>query len=74
LAWAAQRGKSGVVEILLATGHVDANSYDGFRKTPLMKGAAHGHSKVVQLLLHKAKLNGQDMFGHTALPLSTRNG
>ena len=50
LHWAAQGGHEAVVQLLLATGQVDADSKDDHGQTPLHWAAMRGHEAVVQLL------------------------
>jgi ankyrin repeat protein len=51
LSWAAENGHLRVVEQLLATRQVEADSEDGRHKSPLIWAAKGGHVAIVRLLL-----------------------
>jgi hypothetical protein len=57
LSLAAESGHEGVVQLLLESGKVDADSKDTYSRTPLSYAAADGHEGVVQLLLESDKVN-----------------
>ena len=58
LSLAAESGHEAVVQQLLATGKVEADSSDDFGRTPLSLAAERGHEAVVKLLqLHGAQLS-----------------
>lgn len=64
------------MEILLATGHVDADSRSSYNKTPLMKATGKGHCEIVQMLIvnYGVYPNTEDEFTNTAISLATDNG
>ena len=67
LSWAAFRGKTAAVEVLLDHGaHVDARSTNG--KTPLIHASANGQWAAVRLLIERgADVNAEDNEGETAM-------
>jgi ankyrin repeat protein len=68
---AAAAGRAAVVEALLATGAVDANSQNIDGRTPLFRAAANGHTWVVQLLLDKgAHVHYKDNDGKTPISVA----
>ncbi|KAI9764578.1 MAG: hypothetical protein M1839_005804, partial [Geoglossum umbratile] len=69
LSWAAERGREGVVKLLLATEKVDLDSKDTSGQTPLSLAAERGHEAVVKLLLatEKVDLDPKDTSGRTPL-------
>jgi len=50
LAWAAERGHFGVVQLLLAREDINPNIPDGIGRTPLALAVRAGHDGVVKLL------------------------
>eukprot|EP00005_Dracoamoeba_jomungandri_P006095 CAMPEP_0174251420 /NCGR_PEP_ID=MMETSP0439-20130205/1245_1 /TAXON_ID=0 /ORGANISM="Stereomyxa ramosa, Strain Chinc5" /LENGTH=862 /DNA_ID=CAMNT_0015331723 /DNA_START=83 /DNA_END=2672 /DNA_ORIENTATION=+ len=67
LHWAAQKGESIIVEILLQKG-VDINKVDQEGQTPLHFAVDKNHKNVVLLLLlNNANVNQLDKFSHSAL-------
>ncbi|CZR68380.1 related to heterokaryon incompatibility protein [Phialocephala subalpina] len=63
-----------VVEVLLATSAVNVNVQSTAGRTPLFWAAAHGHSKVVRLLLdHGAEPNYTDKDGRSPLSVAQLN-
>ncbi|PON24619.1 hypothetical protein TGAM01_v206549 [Trichoderma gamsii] len=76
LSLAAEQGHTTIVEVLLATGHVDINANDKFNRTPLSWAAKNGHEAVVKLLLAKdpANINSKDEYNRTPLSLAAEKG
>ncbi|KAH6989799.1 hypothetical protein BKA56DRAFT_259996 [Ilyonectria sp. MPI-CAGE-AT-0026] len=77
LSWAAERGHTDVVKLLLDNGTVDVNSTDKhFGLTPLSYAAGEGHQAVVKILLaaKEVDLNSKDTsFGLTPLEHAEEN-
>ncbi len=74
LHWAAFRGFSDIVELLLAKG-ADPNIKGGPGVTPLMQAAMNGHATVCSLLVAKgANINEPDNEGLTALHKAASDG
>jgi hypothetical protein len=73
---AASFGLAGIVQVLLASGGIDADSKDKYGQTPLRFAAENGHERVVQLLLaHKGiDANSKDEGGRTPLSWAAENG
>ncbi|KAH7020559.1 hypothetical protein EDB80DRAFT_677481 [Ilyonectria destructans] len=77
LSWAAERGFTNVVELLLSNKDVSLDSMDftlGF--TPLLWATKNGHEKVVELLLRKGPGNTlrlRGIGGQTPLTLAVEN-
>lgn len=78
LSWAAERGHTDVVKLLLDTVIVDVNSTDKhFGLTPLSYAAGEGHQAVVEILLaaKEIDINSKDTsFGLTPLEHAEENG
>jgi len=75
LAWAARKGHTEIVRLLLETGKVDVNSRDEDGRTPLL-WAAQGHETIFRLLLEtkKVDINWKDNFGRAALSYAASGG
>jgi len=81
LTWAARRGHSGVVKMLLERKDINPDKADtgdsGCERTPLLWAARNGHSGVVQMLLEREDVNPSavdSMFGQMPLALAAENG
>jgi ankyrin repeat protein len=76
LSYAAAGGHDGVVQLLLTTRGVDADSKNDHGRTPLSWAAANGHDGVVQLLLatQGVDADSKDNYGQTPLSWAARNG
>jgi len=74
LQWAARRGHTEVVEVLLDN-KVNVHAYTNDGVTALHLAAGNGHTKVVKLLLaNKADVNASTNDGITSLHISAGNG
>jgi ankyrin repeat protein len=77
LLWAAMKGHEAVVELLLDSGKVDANTNarDKDGRTPLLWAATMGHEAVVKLLLDSDKVDAdtKDEDGRTPLWYAVTN-
>ena len=76
LSWAAKKGHTAVVQLLLDRDDVVADSQDNDRRTPLSWAAAEGHTAVVQLLLNRDDVvaDSQNKWGRTPLSLAAAEG
>lgn len=74
LMWAAGRGQTSVVKILLDIG-VSVNVKSKFGElTAMMRASYYGHKKIVQMLLDAgADINARDADNHTALQYAIGN-
>ncbi len=76
LSWAAWNGHEAAVQLLLATGKVDADSKDADGRTPLSRAAESGRESIVKLLLATSEVNAdsKDTDGRTPLSLAAWKG
>ena len=76
LAWAAQKGHEGVVEILLGRGEINSDKPDDHAQTPLSHAAEYGYEGVVKMLLGREEVNPDkpDNHGRTPLLYAAQNG
>ena len=76
LAWAAQNGHEGVVEILLGQGEVNPDKPDHDGRTPLSHAAGNGHEGVVKVLLGRGGVSPDkpDKWGQTPLSHVAQHG
>ncbi len=75
LMWAADRGHTEVVSLLLARSDLNVNATNIRDSTALMCAASRGHTEVVKELLdHDADINIVDNYGKTASTLAFDNG
>lgn len=70
LFWAAERGHANVVELLLKTGKVNANSKGEYSWTPLHWASAKGYKTIVKLLLENGKVDPDSKDEDSQTPLS----
>jgi len=73
---AAKIGYIAVINLLLETGEVDANSRDNSGRTPLSWAAENGHEAVVKLLFATSNVDAdsRDLIGRTPLSWAAYNG
>mmetsp|Transcript_18137 Transcript_18137/g.38767 ORF Transcript_18137/g.38767 Transcript_18137/m.38767 type:complete len:1823 (+) Transcript_18137:121-5589(+) len=72
---ATREGHLGVAEILVEKGQMDVNLTDDNWETALHAAASYGHADTCQFLLKaKAKVDPQNLFGHTPLHLAAFGG
>ena len=76
LSWAAENGHEAVVQLLLATGHIEADSKDVLRRTPLLYASKNGNEATVQLLLATSRVDvdSKDYYNSTPLSIAARMG
>jgi FOG: Ankyrin repeat len=74
LSWAAQAGRTGLVELLLQK-NMNLDELDKAGRTPISLAAAKGHEAIVRLLLEKgADINICYISGLTPVSLAAKNG
>ncbi|KFY17886.1 hypothetical protein V492_00310, partial [Pseudogymnoascus sp. VKM F-4246] len=76
LSWAAKNGHKAVVQLLLSTAGVDADSKGTYSLTPLSWAAKKGHETVVKLLLDTGKVDAdaKDETDQTPLLWAAKKG
>ncbi|KAL3439887.1 hypothetical protein BJX65DRAFT_57583 [Aspergillus insuetus] len=76
LSWAAEKGFTGMVDLLLRSERVDVNSQDNLGRSPLSWAAERGQYPVIQRLLEQTEteVNCQDKHNITPLSLAAQNG
>jgi len=77
IAWAARRGHSGVVRVLLERSDVNPSKANKCGQTPLLWSARNGHEEVVRILLERNDVdpNTTDtQYGRTPLSWAAENG
>jgi len=78
MTWAARRGHSGVVRLLLERSDVDPNIADtGYGRTPLLWAAEGGHKEVVEKLLERNDVDpniADTICNRTPLSWAVENG
>lgn len=68
LSWAAERGYTSIVKLLLSRDDIVADSQDVLDRTPLSFGAGKGHETIVTILINQgAVVDSQDYKGRTPL-------
>lgn len=70
---ASEKGKLGVVKLLLAIG-ANVNAREKSGATPLHLASANGHKAIVRILITEgANVNARDIYGNTSLHLAAAN-
>jgi ankyrin repeat protein len=74
--WAAENGNETVVELLIESGKVNANSKNQSGQTLLSWAAKNGHEAMVKLLLETGKVdvNAKEKYGQTPLSWAVEQG
>jgi ankyrin repeat protein len=74
--WAARRGRTKVVKLLLDTGESDPDSMDSDGRTPLSQASENGHEAIIQLLITSSlvSLDSKDSTDRTPLSWAAGNG
>ncbi|KAH8656467.1 hypothetical protein BGZ61DRAFT_311573, partial [Ilyonectria robusta] len=74
LSWAAQNGRTSIIELLLQ-GRITVTEADKGGRWPLSRASENGHEATVRLLLEKgADVNASDNNGRTPLYWASENG
>jgi ankyrin repeat protein len=79
LSWAAERGHTSVVDLLLETDYLHLTFVDNCQRTPLHYACAGGHLEIVSMILSRSPeaslmIDGRDYWGSTPLSIAARQG